>query len=726
MQADGDPSWSRINLSQLDLLDTVCDRYSAQLAAGGGLGFGDCLEGIPGDCRQLLTRELFELAMEHANTGQPFADAQRVLQANDGLREVLQPLADGWLEVLATAAPPAGSPVRRGSKPACPACHKPIDRSANRCEACGRAVADGGGVQPSELAFLTANDRFRAERRLGAGAFGAVWLVWDRSLRRRVAIKAPKSSRFSDPQIEIFRREARLAAQLEHPNIVPVYDLVEAAGRVAIIAKYIEGQSLDLWLSRNSLSHQTAAKLAQTISKAVHYAHGYGVVHRDLKPANILMTAEGVPMITDYGLAKADSDEFALDAGGGAVGTPAYMAPEQEDRAFLADARSDVYSLGVVLFELLTGERPFRGDRRALRRLRSEVDAPNARSLVSTVPIDLATIAAKCLERLPENRYQSADELASELGRFRDRKPIVARPISPAERSVRWARRNPLKTLLGALTVFLAIAGPATAIWIGVLRDRVTTTRQDRDQLVIGYGREEARRSQELATLRNDLESRTDGIDFWRELGVTRFASGKRLLVADFLSSTGPLLARLAGDVTISDAARLRAAWALFVAESAAAASPEEAIAAANNAQSLVGAELLSSDQPMAVDLQQAIVDATVGLESSAGRTLTTKSGVDAVRQRRATEATGAGRRLLDLIELLELEFSTLRAVGDAEAGSRFKEILALRKRMKNLWPTELQRAFPMACWLSGRFPSDVIHELNTATDDEDPTASRR
>ncbi len=363
----------------------------------------------------------------------------------------------------------------------CPQCEETIGVSADSslahiaCTTCGSAFSLYSDRETTTVESVNAAvGHFTMLEKLGAGAFGVVWKARDTKLDRIVAIKIPRLDRMDSDGEAQFLREAQAAAQLKHPNIVRVHEVGRQDDSIYIVNEFIHGVTLADYLTGLRPNFRQAAELCAAIADALQHAHDQGVVHRDLKPANVMLDRNDKPYIMDFGLAKRDVTDVTISVDGKIMGTPAYMSPEQASgHGNSADGRTDIYSLGGILFELLTGERPFRGSFRMLMHQVINDDPPLPRKLNSNVPRDLETICLKCLRKSPDNRYATAAELAADLRHWLNREPIQARPVSRPERLIRWCQRKPAIATLTGLIALVTVAGFTGITWQWLKADRL-------------------------------------------------------------------------------------------------------------------------------------------------------------------------------------------------------------------------------------------------------------
>jgi hypothetical protein len=321
---------------------------------------------------------------------------------------------------------------------------------------------------------------------------GIVYLVRQTDLGRMAALKMILAGPHTGPEHrDRFHTEATAVARLQHPRIVQIYDVGEHDGRPFMLLEYVAGGSLARKLAGTPLPARQAAELVRSVALAMHYAHQRGVIHRDLTPGNVLLTPEGEPKVTDFGLAKLVAGTAHRTQTGAVLGTPSYMAPEQAaGQSRTAGPSADVYALGAILYECLTGRPPFRATTALDTLLQAIADEPvPPRRLQPQVPRDLDVLCLKCLSKEPHRRYESAAALAADLDRFLDNKPITARPAGTWERSWRWARRNPRLALASGLAVVSLLAATTLSLVL--------------------YARE-ARNAEQLGRANQEIRAQTD------------------------------------------------------------------------------------------------------------------------------------------------------------------------------------------------------------------------
>ena len=321
-------------------------------------------------------------------------------------------------------------------------------------------VGPGASSTPAPGTNLRYVGEYELVEEIARGGMGVVYKARQASLNRTVALKMILAGQLaSEGDVKRFRTEAEAAANLKHPNIVAIHEVGEHDGQHYFSMDYVEGRSLAELVRDQPLAPVQAAQYVQSVAEAIEYAHREGTLHRDLKPSNILIDAAGQPHVTDFGLAKKIDGDSELTRSGAVLGTPSYMPPEQATgKTREIGPATDVYSLGAVLYELLTGRPPFHGETPFATLsdvVQSEPAAP--RSLRPRLPRDLETICLKCLEKEPDRRYRSAQELADDLERFCDGRPIRARPGNPATKLIKWVNRRPGVAVLSGLCVLVAL-----------------------------------------------------------------------------------------------------------------------------------------------------------------------------------------------------------------------------------------------------------------------------
>lgn len=430
---------SSMSSSISDLVDRICDEFEAALRRGQEPQIADFLSAHPRLDRLVLFRELVGIEIDYANECGKTVELDRYYP--------LIPNAKAVINAILTESQLAAN-----------------EDSIHAAE--GVVKEPGQETVEYPLGYGRRIKQFELISILGQGGFGVVWRARDNRLQRNVALKLPRLDRVSASDQATFLREARAVAKLRHPNIVPVHEVGEDRSGSFIVSELIEGKSLKEQIKDRKFPARDAAVLVSKLATALQHAHEHGVVHRDIKPANVLLDERGEPHVTDFGLAKRDVGDDSLSIQGKLVGTPAYMAPEQAigDHK-LIDRRTDIYSLGAILYELLTGRTVFRGEiTLLLQQIRDSAPEP-LRSIRPEIPKDLEAICLKCLQKDREKRYQSAKELADDLHLFLAGETLRGIPAELPDRLQKWFARNRRWVLAIAVIVISASAISTGFVW---------------------------------------------------------------------------------------------------------------------------------------------------------------------------------------------------------------------------------------------------------------------
>src|SRR6476661_7266289 len=383
----------------------------------------------------------------------------------------------------------------------CEKCGATMRLDTGNCVSCLLREGLEGGDALSQASFQTVLAEVDAPNKtwflgnyeileqIGCGGMGVIYRARQRHSRRIVAVKRVLSYRAdSHEALERFRREAQAVASLDHPNILPIYEVSESEDGLPFFSmKFATAGSLHGAAPTLRNEPRKCVQLMAKVARATEYAHGRGILHRDLKPGNILIDDRGEPLVSDFGLAKWLDTNRDLTKSLTTFGTPGYIAPEQAE-AVAADLTpaADVYSLGAILFDLLTGRPPFLGaNALSVIRQASETPAPKLRSLIRSHDRDLETVCARCLERDPKARYQSAGDLATDLERWLDGRTIVARPVLAPVRLWRWSRRNP--KLVGTGAACLLVGAGLVWFFRGEIAEMLPLERPEKSIAVLPF-----------------------------------------------------------------------------------------------------------------------------------------------------------------------------------------------------------------------------------------------
>jgi hypothetical protein len=710
------------------------DEFERAWIAGRSPSMEDGLADIPLVARPYLLRALLAVEIEHRKDGEgvPITEQQLIaayprlapdlqVALEENRQQATRRLDDDQLDETAAHVLPDQAQATndqrymtrdQGFHIRCPHCSNPVEllddssyESIN-CASCGSVFSlVDRQEQPRAAQVLKSIGRFELAECLGSGGFGTVWKARDPELDRIVALKVPRAGRLTAQQSDFFFREARAAAQLRHPNIVPVHEVGRDGDTLFIVSDFVKGITLTDWLKGRRATPLAIAEMCSVISEGLHHAHQKGVVHRDLKPQNILIDDSDQPHIMDFGLAKREVGEVTMTMDGQILGTPAYMSPEQAGgEGHWTDRRTDIYSLGVMTFEMLTGELPFRGNYQMQIRQRLTEDAPDPRKLNRNISGDLATICTKCMDRNPNRRYATATDVAAEFRRFMNGEPIVARPLSAPARLGRWAKRKPLVATVAALTVFLAIAGPTAAFFFDRQRSRLAELVGEKNNLIDQGGVEKRRDAAKITKLNRQLDLWEGRANPWEIWPPKRDQTPRQRLVGDFAAhSSAPLLSQLR-DGKFDDEGQARGYLGLAMLAAGLGHTEDSLDYYRQAREQLVTLQDKNPHQPQ-YSLALAECDADVAeLTANSNREEAAKKLEDATAIRRRL----AGEHKNDLayqIVLLDSESRSAVLAGFESAAEHLMRASSISQSLATQWPSDPVAFYRLACFLTLREP---------------------
>ncbi len=420
-----------------DQIDMVCDWFEAELQRGHTPRIEDLLAEMPESGRTQLLKELVAVEVDMARQRSQSVDIQAYFARFPDDIDVLTAL-------FAEVDPPG--------------LHSATTKSASGAMNIDTATFECVDPAPAK--------HFELRSIAGTGGFGTVWRAFDTKLQRDVAVKIPRQERLAKADISAVLQEAQAAAKLRHPNIVTVYQVGEGDANQPpfIVTDFVDGPNLKVWRETHQLTPRQVAELVGKIARALNHAHSRGITHCDVKPGNVLLDSAGEPHLADFGLAKRLVTDASATGRHRAGGTLPYMSPEQASGKPDLDYRTDIYSLGVVLYELLTGQRPFLGDANSLYDQINNATPKPPRQIKSTIPEDLEKICLKCLAKSPVSRYQSAEALADDLQRWLNGEAPREVSISIRNRTMKWAWRHRRLVISLAATAAVCLS-LAMGIW---------------------------------------------------------------------------------------------------------------------------------------------------------------------------------------------------------------------------------------------------------------------